>query len=321
MNIFKLATLVSALGLPVLVADLAHAQVSCNLVPGYTYCDGASTTVNAIAVIGESTQSTGVLGISTDQNGVQGNSAASGQSGVYGQNTGGGYGVYGVGATGVHGTSSSANGVEGFCSNGGSGVYGEFDGSGGIGVAGRIQPAGDGVAVYGDNTSTSGWSGYFTGRVAIQGTPTANQSTFTLFNSDARLKKNIMPLRDGLEKLLQLRGVTYEWKEPENHGNATGPQRGFIAQEVEKVFPDWVGRNSDGYRNLTLRGFEPIVVESIRTLKSENDELRDRVKALEAGRGHLTSGFGGDSIGFGMIAIAGSVLFASSRRKRTEARS
>jgi Chaperone of endosialidase len=58
--------------------------------------------------------------------------------------------------------------------------------------------------------------------------------------SDARLKKNIQPLTGAIDQLLQLRGVTYEWKELDNHGKTAGTKRGFIAQEMERVFPDWV---------------------------------------------------------------------------------
>ncbi|HWR26548.1 MAG TPA: tail fiber domain-containing protein, partial [candidate division Zixibacteria bacterium] len=58
--------------------------------------------------------------------------------------------------------------------------------------------------------------------------------------SDRRLKKNIKPLKDSLDKLLKLRGVTYEWKEPEKIGNTPGEKIGLIAQEVEEIFPEWV---------------------------------------------------------------------------------
>ncbi len=55
----------------------------------------------------------------------------------------------------------------------------------------------------------------------------------------------------------------------------------MIAQEVEKVFPEWVGTDRDGYKTLTIRGFEALAVESLRTLKSENDVLRQKLSDLE----------------------------------------
>jgi hypothetical protein len=59
-------------------------------------------------------------------------------------------------------------------------------------------------------------------------------------SSDIRLKKNIRPLEDALDRITQLEGVTYEWKNPSEHGGEAGMQASFIAQEVEKVFPEWV---------------------------------------------------------------------------------
>lgn len=46
-----------------------------------------------------------------------------------------------------------------------------------------------------------------------------------------------------------LRGVTFEWIEPQKHGNRTGPRMGMIAQEVEQVFPDWVTTDHEALKN------------------------------------------------------------------------
>ena len=50
---------------------------------------------------------------------------------------------------------------------------------------------------------------------------------FWTISSDARLKKNIRVIPGALDKILQLRGVTFEWKEPEKHANRTGMQIGL----------------------------------------------------------------------------------------------
>ncbi len=73
----------------------------------------------------------------------------------------------------------------------------------------------------------------------------------------------------------------------------------MIAQELEKVFPDWVDERADGYKAVTFRGFEALAIEAIRELRDEknkqiemlekantevqdeNDELRDRLELLE----------------------------------------
>ncbi len=95
--------------------------------------------------------------------------------------------------------------------------------------------------------------------------------------SDVSLKKNVKTLGGSLERLLKLRGVSFEWKEPEKQGNLTGTQIGMVAQEVEKVFPEWVEQSPDNLKILSIRGFEALVVEALR-------ELNDRVAALETSR-------------------------------------
>jgi len=61
--------------------------------------------------------------------------------------------------------------------------------------------------------------------------------------SDARLKTNVAPVTGALDKLIQLRGVTYDWINPQLHGN-TAATGGFIAQEVAAVFPSFVSQSA-----------------------------------------------------------------------------
>jgi hypothetical protein len=103
--------------------------------------------------------------------------------------------------------------------------------------------------------------------------------------SDERLKKNVHELRGALEKLLELRGVTFEYVDPESIGELDGERMGLIAQEVEQVFSDWVEEGRDGYKRLTVRGFEALAVEALRELRAEKDaeltELRARLERSE----------------------------------------
>ncbi len=87
--------------------------------------------------------------------------------------------------------------------------------------------------------------------------------------SDARVKKNVESLDGALEQLLRLRGVTFEYKEPYAKFGTSGRQIGLIAQEVEKVFPDWVDEAPNGDKWVTVRGLEALVVEALRDLRTE----------------------------------------------------
>ncbi|MCA9293711.1 MAG: tail fiber domain-containing protein [Phycisphaerales bacterium] len=103
--------------------------------------------------------------------------------------------------------------------------------------------------------------------------------------SDRRLKTNIAALDGALDQLLQLRGVTFEYKDPDAINELSGPRIGMIAQDVEQVFPDWIDTRDDGYKSLTYRGFEALTVEAMRELREEKDAeirmLRERIERLE----------------------------------------
>ncbi len=103
--------------------------------------------------------------------------------------------------------------------------------------------------------------------------------------SDARLKKNVRDLDGALDALTSLRGVSFEYIDPQTIGELEGERLGMIAQEVELVFPDWVETNDDGFRTVTYRGFEALTVEAFRELREENDReiagLKGEVKDLE----------------------------------------
>lgn len=259
----------------------------------------------------------GVTAVATAY-GVEGanNTTGLGSAGVYGH-ANGGSGVSGtsVSGAGVQGESGSYNGVVG-ASNayGASGVYGYNTGQG-YGVAGRT--VGVGNAIYGDNTNSSGWSGNFTGWVNVATCLKVNGTPYGNCSSDARLKKNIQPLVGSLDKILRLRPVTFEWKEPDDH-NGPGTQIGFIAQDVEKVLPEWVGANDKGFKTVDKKGLDVMLVASVQALKRENDGLRARVNSLEAGRRPMISGVGEGGIGLGLVAIAGALVIT--HRKRSDER-
>lgn len=109
-------------------------------------------------------------------------------------------------------------------------------------------------------------------------------STWTV-TSDARLKKNVEDLEGALATLLALRGVTFEYKDPAR----PGLRRGFVAQEVEQVLPEWVEDSPDGYKRLTIQGFEALAVEALREQMRELEALRSEVEILKTALTALTA--------------------------------
>lgn len=128
-------------------------------------------------------------------------------------------------------------------------------------------------------------------RLATDSAAKPGSNTWTIW-SDRRLKRNIQPLHGALERLLALRGVTFEWRDAQHGGGRSGPQLGLIADEVRTAFPEWVGRDAQGYQTLTTTGFEALTAEAVRELRAknaaeiealrvENAELRARLERLE----------------------------------------
>ncbi|HRQ73255.1 MAG TPA: tail fiber domain-containing protein [Phycisphaerales bacterium] len=89
--------------------------------------------------------------------------------------------------------------------------------------------------------------------------------------SDARLKHDVRPLGGSLERLLALRGVTFQYQDGAHPLTRPGVQTGFIAQEVERVIPEWVETGDDGMLSLSITGFEAMAVEAMRDLRAEKD--------------------------------------------------
>jgi hypothetical protein len=91
--------------------------------------------------------------------------------------------------------------------------------------------------------------------------------------SDARLKANIRPLGNPLDKVEQIRGVYFNWNsEAEPLGYSSQyPQIGVIAQEVEAVFPEAVITLPDGYKAVDYNKLSAVLIEAVKELRAEKD--------------------------------------------------
>jgi hypothetical protein len=128
------------------------------------------------------------------------------------------------------------------------------------------------LAVAGSTTSAA-YSLYINGDAYSSGTITAA--------SDARKKENIQTIENALEKVQQLRGVSFV----RNDLNETDPnykkqQIGVIAQEIEKVLPEVVTYASDvdeyavSYGNISA-----VLIEAIKELKVELEEIKTKINS------------------------------------------
>lgn len=161
-----------------------------------------------------------------------------------------------------------------------SGSITEISGSSQVNVNSQLYAVtGFGVAV--NSTNTSGFD------FAVNGTAAKLGGGSWSVYSDARLKHSVEPLQKGtLDRLLELRGYTFEYKQEAIEKNLAlpGRQTGLIAQQVQEVFPGWVDKNDEGHLFVTERGVTALFVEAMRELRAEKDaeigELKKKVDEL-----------------------------------------
>jgi hypothetical protein len=100
-------------------------------------------------------------------------------------------------------------------------------------------------------------------------------------SSDLRLKQKVNDLENSLELIKQLRGVSYYWKKDviNKKGLKKTKQIGLIAQEVEKILPEVVDTDNDGYKSIQYSHVVPLLIEAIKELSSDNSSLRSELEA------------------------------------------
>jgi hypothetical protein len=214
-----------------------------------------------------------VNGNATAGAGVQGTASGASGVGVIGSTSGiGAYGVKGLNGssgTGVFGNSISGVGVYG---DGGTyGVSGFGHSATSIGVYGYVAGAGTGSAIYGNaEGSFTAWAGDYNGDVQARG----------FYNSsDARLKKEIKNASYGLDEVMKLRPVSYKWKD----GLDRATHNGFLAQEVQKIFPEVVRANGKtGMMAVDYTALIPVAIKAIQQQEARIKELESRQAPLAA---------------------------------------
>jgi hypothetical protein len=107
-----------------------------------------------------------------------------------------------------------------------------------------------------------------TGNLTAYGTP-----------SDIKLKENIKPLTNSLDKILQIEGVSFDWKEDTNEAKMVKLKEdiGFIAQQIHSVVPELarIDENS-GIMAVRDRGIIALLVEAVKELNAKIDKLEGK---------------------------------------------
>ena len=94
------------------------------------------------------------------------------------------------------------------------------------------------------------------------------------YSSDERLKDNITPIPDALNKVISISGNTFSWNENSSH---TGTDVGVVAQEIQKVLPDAVIEKDNGYLGVSYEKIIPLLIEAIKDLSHKVEVLEKQI--------------------------------------------
>ncbi len=88
----------------------------------------------------------------------------------------------------------------------------------------------------------------------------------TVYASDVRYKNNIKNIENALPKLENIRGISYDYNQnyKDKRGFTDKHQLGVIAQEVEKIFPELVATDSEGYKAVDYAKFAPVFMKLLK---------------------------------------------------------
>jgi hypothetical protein len=143
-------------------------------------------------------------------------------------------------------------------------------------------------------TSSNVQFGSFGVGTAASGTAGEIRATnqITSYYSDERLKEDIQEISGALDKVMQLRGVTYQPNEiAESLGYKKQNEVGVIAQDVEKVLPEAVkpapfdimlfenteiSRSGENYKTVQYEKLVPLLIEAIKELNKEVQQLKEK---------------------------------------------
>ncbi len=185
------------------------------------------------------------------------------------------------------------------------------------GVYGGLRGTNNGAAIFGSSNASHDqamtyalpgrYAGYFEGPVYGSSTITATEF---LVNSDQRFKKNISHIgrERSLSNVMKLSPVEYELQQVsvatesdtlsteeavlfnESSAEFGKTQFGLIAQDVEKIFPELVYEDGNGYKSVNYIGLIPMLIQSIQELTAEVEDLKanqgsKKVKAYVGAKG------------------------------------
>ena len=126
-----------------------------------------------------------------------------------------------------------------------------------------------------DSTAKTNGSIVISGGMGVNNTINVGGDVIAFASSDKRLKENIKPIANALDKVCKISGNTFDWNE-EKQNTYKGRDYGVVAQEIKEVMPELVDTRDNGYLAVKYDKIVPLLIESIKELKKEIEELKSK---------------------------------------------
>jgi len=118
------------------------------------------------------------------------------------------------------------------------------------------------------------------GVLTINGDIRATGDVYALASSDKRLKENIIPISNPMDKIKKIGGYTFNW-----NGISNKPKNvqevGVLAQEIQEVLPEVVKEKGDGYLGVDYEKIIALLIEGIKEQNGEITELKNEITSIK----------------------------------------
>ena len=143
-----------------------------------------------------------------------------------------------------------------------------------VGVPTTFQGA---VSITNSTASTSKTTGALTvtGGVGVSGALNVGGDVVAYASSDRRLKDNIQNIKNPIQKVQKLNGVTWDWNSNADELQQSLPNVGVIAQEVEEVLPQLVHDRENGFKAVDYARLTGLLIEAVKEQQTQIQELKE----------------------------------------------
>jgi hypothetical protein len=145
--------------------------------------------------------------------------------------------------------------------------------TGGVGLNGEANFTFNGTTAY-----IAGALGVGTNTPTTTGLIRATNDVIAYYGSDSRLKENVTPISNPIEKIQQIGGYEYDWIPMEGIHENEGHDIGVIAQEIESILPEIVTTRENGYKAVKYERLVALLIECVKDQQKQIDELKSKLQ-------------------------------------------